>query len=341
MRSGRMKRSERAAVVEDVNAAPRTTTTTVEVATAAATTAGASVAGRNYFLMQLKVCIPLVVNKTPSRGRPSQAGADQARPRRAPSRPQRKFSQFSTTQRRLIGIWSCCCCCSWVCVGDWVNDNDMTWPDLACLEDFKLQQRQQQRQLHLPLWMNAGEIALDRREYMRSYNSSSSKKWQEGIDDWGDGAEQEPEQALWSTGIVTPSSAIVWRCQNRFRVREPKLLQLQGACLHVSQARKCNPTCYGGGCGCGCGCVCFSDSDSNSCGWLCTCRRFCSAAAAFEKCHILRVGQKNWPTERQRETRKSNCSMSNCIACQRQVAPLMTLFLLHASSAPARATKFK
>lgn len=28
------------------------------------------------------------------------------------------------------------------------------------------------------------------------------------------------------------------------------------------------------------------------------------------------------------------CGMSNCIACQRQVAPLMTLFLLHASSDP-------
>lgn len=74
MRSGRMKRSERAAVVEDVNAAPRTTTTTtVEVATAAA---AASVAGRNYFLMQLKVCIPLVVNKTPRRAKP---GSDLAK----------------------------------------------------------------------------------------------------------------------------------------------------------------------------------------------------------------------------------------------------------------------
>lgn len=69
MRSGRMKRSERAAVVEDVNAAATTTTKTVEVATAAA----ASVAGRNYFLMQLKVCIPLVVNKTPRRAGPDQA----------------------------------------------------------------------------------------------------------------------------------------------------------------------------------------------------------------------------------------------------------------------------
>lgn len=67
-----MKRSERAAVVEDVNAAP--TTTTVEVAAAAA-----SVAGRNYFLMQLKVCIPLVVNKTPRRVKPGQAGPDQAK----------------------------------------------------------------------------------------------------------------------------------------------------------------------------------------------------------------------------------------------------------------------
>lgn len=77
MRSGRMKRSERAAVVEDVNAGPRTTTTTtVEVATAAATTAAASVAGRNYFLMQLKVCIPLVVNKTPRRAKP---GSDLAK----------------------------------------------------------------------------------------------------------------------------------------------------------------------------------------------------------------------------------------------------------------------
>lgn len=75
MRSGRMKRSERAAVVEDVNAAPTTTTKTVEVATAAA----ASVAGRNYFLMQLKVCIPLVVNKTPRRAKPGQAGPDQAK----------------------------------------------------------------------------------------------------------------------------------------------------------------------------------------------------------------------------------------------------------------------
>lgn len=44
-----------------------TTTTAVEVATAA------SVAGRNYFLMQLKVCIPLVVNKTPRRAGPDQA----------------------------------------------------------------------------------------------------------------------------------------------------------------------------------------------------------------------------------------------------------------------------
>lgn len=32
--------------------------------------------------------------------------------------------------------------------------------------------------------MNAGEIALDRREYMRSYNGSS-KKWQQGIEDGG------------------------------------------------------------------------------------------------------------------------------------------------------------
>lgn len=71
-----MKRSERAAVVEDVNAAPTTTTTAVEVATAAA---AASVAGRNYFLMQLKVCIPLVVNKTPRRAKPGQAGPDQAK----------------------------------------------------------------------------------------------------------------------------------------------------------------------------------------------------------------------------------------------------------------------
>lgn len=54
-----------------------TTTTAVEVATAAA--AAPSVAGRNYFLMQLKVCIPLVVNKTPRRVKPEQAGPDQAK----------------------------------------------------------------------------------------------------------------------------------------------------------------------------------------------------------------------------------------------------------------------
>lgn len=217
----------------------------------------------------------------------------QVEARRAKPRPGRATKEILTildeTQQRLIGIWSCCCRCRCIYkrgLSEW-QWHDLPWLGLPWRLQAAAAEQQRQR-LHLPLWMNVGEIALDRREYMRSYNNSS----QIG----------QPERAA-RTGSRTCTRSLVnrncdtvcrchWRrCQNRFRVREP---QLCAACLgHVctlpkrgNAARRATTE------------VAAAPATAAAARWLCTCRRFCSPAAAqaaFEKCHILRAQLKPQP----------------------------------------------